>query len=90
MTSNKFFTELISFIRTETKMKKPLDDYRYIPVANGVYNIKTHKLEEFSPNFVITSKIQTSYNPNRTRKKMVLMVGDGNNGKVLSKPYWRI
>ncbi|HIH2994594.1 TPA: DNA primase family protein [Streptococcus pneumoniae] len=122
LTSNKFFLELISYIRTETKMKPPLDDYRYIPVANGVYNIKTHKLEEFSPNFVITSKIQTEYNPcarkpildgwfdfdrwlealavndkevvsllwqvineainpNRTRKKMVLMVGDGNNGK---------
>ncbi|MBZ4263165.1 DNA primase, partial [Streptococcus pneumoniae] len=61
LTSNKFFLELISYIRTETKMKPPLDDYRYIPVANGVYNIKTHKLEEFSPNFVITSKIQTEY-----------------------------
>lgn len=26
-------------------------------------------------------------NPNRTRKKMVLLVGDGNNGKGLFKPY---
>lgn len=122
LTSAKFFSELISYIRTETKMKPPLDDYRYIPVANGVYNIETHKLEEFSPRFIITSKIHTAYNPsarkpilggwfdfdrwldtiadndkevvsllwqvmneainpNRTRKKMVLMVGDGNNGK---------
>lgn len=131
LTSNKFFLELISYIRTETKMKPPLDDYRYIPVANGIYNIKTHKLEEFSPNFVITSKIQTEYNPcarkpildgwfdfdrwlealavndkevvallwqvineainpNRTRKKMVLMVGDVIMERVLFKPCWRI
>lgn len=122
LTSDKFFSELIAFIRTETKIRPPLDDYRYIPVANGVYNIETHELEEFSPRFVITSKLDTAYNqyakkpildgwfdfddwlakianndsevvtllwqimneainPNRTRKKMVLMVGDGNNGK---------
>ncbi|WP_449460379.1 DNA primase family protein [Streptococcus suis] len=122
LTSKKFFTELVDYIRTETKMKPPLDDYRYIPVANGIYNIQTHQLEEFSPRFAITSKIKTAYNPNakkpilggwfdfdkwlesiavndkevvsllwqiineainpnRTRKKLVLMVGDGNNGK---------
>ena len=87
-----------------------------------LYNIKTKQLEDFNPDFIITSKIKTSYNPlakkpilggwfdfdkwldtlacndkelvtllwqvmneainpNRTRKKMVLLVGDGNNGK---------
>lgn len=122
LTSHRFFNELIAYIRTETKIQPPLNNYRYIPVANGVYNIKTKQLEKFSPNFIITSKIKTSYNPfikkpilggwfdfdkwlntlacndtelvtllwqvmneainpNRTRKKMVLLVGDGNNGK---------
>ncbi len=122
LTSHRFFNELIAYIRTETKIQPPLSDYRYIPVANGVYNIKTKQLEKFSPKFIITSKIRTSYNPfakkpilggwfdfdkwldtlacndkelvtllwqvmneainpNRTRKKMVLLVGDGNNGK---------
>ena len=122
LTSNKFFTELIAYIRTETKIQPPLSDYRYIPVANGVYNIQTKELEEFNPKFIITSKVKTAYNPyakkpilggwfdfdkwlatltcgdeelvtllwqvmneainpNRTRKKMVLLVGDGNNGK---------
>lgn len=122
LTSHRFFNELIAYIRTETKIQPPLSDYRYIPVANGVYNIKTKQLEKFSPKFIITSKIKTSYNPfakkpilggwfdfdkwldtlacndkelvtllwqvmneainpNRTRKKMVLLVGDGNNGK---------
>lgn len=122
LTSHRFFNELVAYIRTETKIQPPLSDYRYIPVANGVYNIKTKQLEKFSPKFIITSKIKTSYNPfakkpilggwfdfdkwldtlacndkelvtllwqvmneainpNRTRKKMVLLVGDGNNGK---------
>ena len=122
LTSNKFFNELIAYIRTETKIQPPLSDYRYIPVANGVYNIQTKELEEFTPKFIITSKVKTAYNPyakkpilggwfdfnkwlatltcgdeelvtllwqvmneainpNRTRKKMVLLVGDGNNGK---------
>ena len=117
-----FFNELIAYIRTETKIQPPLSDYRYIPVANGVYNIKTKQLEKFSPKFIITSKIKTSYNPfakkpilggwfdfdkwldtlacndkelvallwqvmneainpNRTRKKMVILIGEGNNGK---------
>ena len=122
LTSNKFFNELIAYIRTETKIQPPLSDYRYIPVVNGVYNIQTKELEEFTPKFIITSKVKTAYNPhakkpilggwfdfdkwlatltcgdeelvtllwqvmneainpNRTRKKMVLLVGDGNNGK---------
>ena len=122
LTSHRFFNELIAYIRTETKIQPPLSDYRYIPVANGVYNIKTKQLEKFSPKFIITNKIKTFYNPfakkpilggwfdfdkwldtlacndnelvtllwqvmneainpNRTRKKMVLLVGDGNNGK---------
>ena len=122
LTSNRFFNELIAYIRTETKIQPPLSDYRYIPVANGVYNIETKQLEKFNPKFIITSKIKTAYNPyvkkpvlggwfdfdewldtlachdselvkllwqvmneainpNRTRKKMVLLVGDGNNGK---------
>ena len=122
LTSHRFFNELVAYIRTDTKIQPPLSDYKYIPVSNGVYNIKTKQLEEFRPDFIITSKIKTSYNPlakkpilggwfdfdkwlntlacndnelvtllwqvmneainpNRTRKKMVLLVGDGNNGK---------
>lgn len=122
LTNTRFFTELKNFIRTSTIMRRPLEDYRYIPVANGVFNIETKELEPFSPDFIIKTKIKTAYNPdsklstfggrfdflewlksiacgddelvkllwqimneainpNRTRKKMVLLVGDGNNGK---------
>ncbi|ABF38860.1 DNA primase [Streptococcus pyogenes] len=122
LTSRRWLNEVFDYIRTETTIRPAMEDYRYIPVANGVYNIQTKQLEPFSPKFIITSKIQTSYtskarkpilggwfdfdkwlsslavndgevvellwqvmneaiNPNRTRKKLVIMVGDGNNGK---------
>lgn len=122
LTSDRFFREVKNFIRTSTIMRRPLEDYRYIPVANGVFNLETKELEPFSPDFIIKTKIKTAYNPdsklstfggrfdflewlksiacgddelvkllwqimneainpNRTRKKMVLLVGDGNNGK---------
>lgn len=122
LTGRAFLNEVIDVIRTETVMRPPLDDFRYIPVGNGVFNIETKQLEPFSHRFIIKSKIKTNYtpiakkpilggwfdfdewlksiavgddevvtllwqimneaiNPNRTRRKMALLVGDGNNGK---------
>ncbi len=122
LTTAKFYNEVIAYLRTETYMRVPMQEYYYIPVKNGVYNIKSQQLEPFDPRFIITSKITTPFNPeakkpilggwfdfdkwfeslacndsevvtllwqimneainpNRTRKKMVILTGDGNNGK---------
>lgn len=122
LTTAKFYNEVIAYLRTETYMRVPMQEYYYIPVKNGVYNIKNQHLEPFDPKFIITSKITTPFNPeakkpilggwfdfdkwfeslacndsevvtllwqimneainpNRTRKKMVILTGDGNNGK---------
>ena len=111
-----------AFIRTSTYMKQPLETWSLIPVNNGVFDLKNKVLLDFSPKYIITSKIATSYNPeakkpmlggwfdfdqwlsslangdedivtllwqimneainpNRTRKKMVILTGSGNNGK---------
>lgn len=111
-----------AFIRTSTIMKKPLESSHLIPVKNGIFDLKSKTLLDFSPNYAITSKISTAYNeaakkpiiggwfdfdrwldslacgddeivtlmwqimneainPNRTRKKMVILTGSGNNGK---------
>lgn len=63
LTSDRFFREIKNFIRTSTIMRRPLEDYRYIPVANGVFNLETKELEPFSPDFIIKTKIKTAYNP---------------------------
>lgn len=122
LTGRAYLNEVIDVIRTDTTLRPPLDDFRYIPVGNGVFNIETKQLEPFSHRFIIKSKIKTNYNPqakkpilggwfdfdewlksiaigdnevvtllwqlmneainpNRTRRKMALLVGDGNNGK---------
>lgn len=111
-----------AFIRTSTYMKQPLESGNLIPVNNGVFDLKNKVLLDFSPKYIITSKITTTYNPeakkpllggwfdfdawldtlangdqeittllwqimneainpNRTRKKMVILTGSGNNGK---------
>lgn len=36
----------------------------YIAFQNGVYNIKDNSFEQFSPELVITNKIECAYNPN--------------------------
>lgn len=38
-------------------------DIHLIPVGNGLYNRQTHELEDFTPDFVTTTKIATNYNP---------------------------
>lgn len=122
LTSKRFTEEVIIFLRTETKIKPPMQESYLIPVRNGIFNLHTKQLEPFSPKHVITTKITTAYNPeaqkpllggwfdfdnwlgtlacgdkeiitllwqvmneainpNRTRKKMVILTGDGNNGK---------
>ena len=122
LTSKRFTEEVIIFLRTETKIKPPMQESHLIPVRNGIFNLHTKELEPFSPKNIITTKIATAYNPeaqksllgswfdfdewleglacgdkeiitllwqvmneainpNRTRKKMVILTGDGNNGK---------
>lgn len=122
LTSKRFTEEVITFLRTETRIKPPMQEHHLIPVKNGIFNLHTKQLESFSPERIITAKIKTGYspaarkpilggwfdfdkwlktlangddeivallwqvmneaiNPNRTRKKMVILTGDGNNGK---------
>lgn len=122
LTSKRFTEEVIIFLRTETKIKPPMQESYLIPVRNGIFNLHTKQLEPFNPKHIITTKITTAYNPeakkpvlggwfdfdkwlgtlacddkeiitllwqvmneainpNRTRKKMVILTGDGNNGK---------
>lgn len=116
------FREVHILLRTMTKTVKPFDNPNLIPVYNGVFDLKTRTLLNFSPRYAITSKIKTPYNaeakkpilggwfdfdewlssiacgdkeivtllwqvmneainPNRTRGKLAILLGDGNNGK---------
>ncbi|MCG1665060.1 phage/plasmid primase, P4 family [Staphylococcus epidermidis] len=59
--------DVIYHIRNRTEIKEKTNSPYLIPVNNGVFNRKTKQLENFSPNYVFTSKIDTNYidNPNK-------------------------
>ncbi len=116
------YREIHILLRTMTKTVRPFENPNLVPVSNGIFNLKTKQLLDFSPQYAITSKINTRYNseatkpilagwfdfdqwvntiacgdgevvtllwqimneainPNYTRGKLAILLGDGNNGK---------
>lgn len=61
--------DVIFHIWKEAKIKPKTVSRYLIPVKNGVFNLKTKQLESFSPNYVFTSKIATSYAENPSLPK---------------------
>lgn len=53
--------EIIYHIKNQANVKEKTNVRHLIPVKNGVFNLKTKKLEPFSPEYVFTTKINTDY-----------------------------
>ncbi len=56
--------EVIYHLTNKAEVKEKTDSRYRIPVANGVFNLQTKKLEPFNPNYVFTTKIATPYKDN--------------------------
>lgn len=56
--------EVMSYIDISIRENSKMSDASYIAFKNGVYNIDTDELVGFSPDLVITNKIDYDYNPN--------------------------
>lgn len=54
--------EVLFKLETLAKVKQQTTEPHLIPVANGIFNKKTQKLEPFSPKYIFTSTIATKYN----------------------------
>lgn len=64
---NNSKAEDVIYHLTNTAEIKGKTESRYlIPVENGVFNLKTKRLEPFSSKYVFTTKISTRYNPHIT------------------------
>lgn len=61
--SDRQADQVLTHLRNESPVKKKTRSRYLIPVKNGVFNIKTKKLEVFNPDYVFTSKIDTPYYP---------------------------
>lgn len=68
-------TETLSYIEAQAKevsVSKP----NKIPVANGLYNIETGELEDFTPSYISKNKIATAYNPAAQSNMMDQFIDD--------------
>ena len=55
--------EVIAYLKLLIKESLPASDAKYIAFKNGIYNMETHELEDFTPDKIITNKINFNYNP---------------------------
>lgn len=55
--------EVISYLELLVKDETSISNAKYVAFKNGVLNIETNELSDFSPEFIITNKIQANYNP---------------------------
>lgn len=53
--------DVIYHLKNRAEVIKKTESRYLIPVKNGVFNLKTKKLEPFTPDYVFTSKIATPY-----------------------------
>lgn len=56
-------TEVLSYLNVMITEDTPTADAHLIAFNNGIYNLMTNELENFSPSVVITNKIPWDYNP---------------------------
>lgn len=56
--------EVFDYLELLIRENTPTESANYIAFRNGVYNIENDKLLSFSPDFIITNKIEWGYNPN--------------------------
>ena len=59
---DKKFKEIRNTILLSADIKPKTVNKNLIPVKNGIYNLKTKTLEEFTPEYIFTSTINTKYN----------------------------
>lgn len=56
--------EVFDYLELLIRENTPTENANYIAFRNGVYNIESDELLSFSPDFIITNKIEWDYNPN--------------------------
>lgn len=61
--------EVKSKLKIEGKRKLLTNDPNLYVLGNGIFDAKQHKLLDYSPNFVFTSKVAVNYNPDAKEPK---------------------
>ena len=61
------WTNTMEILKINAPLVEGLEDKYLIPVKNGIYNRQTKQLDPFDPQYIITSTIDTAYNPNAVK-----------------------
>lgn len=56
-------SEIVSYLDILIRKNTKMSDAHLIAFKNGIYNIETGELTDFSPDYVITNKIDWNFNP---------------------------
>lgn len=67
--TDKNIKEVKSKLRIESKRKLLTDNPNLYVLGNGIFDANQHKLLDYSPKFVFTSKIAVNYNPHAQEPK---------------------
>lgn len=67
--TDKNIKEVKSKLRIESKRKLLTDNPNLYVLGNGIFDANQHKLLDYSPDFVFTSKIAVNYNPHAQEPK---------------------
>lgn len=56
-------SEITSYLDILIRKNTKMSDAKYIAFKNGIYNIETNEMLDFSPEYVITNRIDHNFNP---------------------------
>lgn len=56
-------SEILSYLDILIRKNTKMSDANLIAFKNGIYNIETDELMDFSPEYVVTNKVDYNYNP---------------------------
>lgn len=58
--------EVVAYIELLVDTDVEMSDAKYICFRNGIYNIETNTLQPYTPDIIVTNKIDWNYNPEAT------------------------
>jgi len=73
-TRKRYYEDIVFYIRGATYFDREHNPLGVIAVNNGYLNVVTHKIEDFSPDQFITTKIPVTYDPSAKCPKILIFI----------------
>jgi putative DNA primase/helicase len=90
-TTNTFVNEILGHVQRSTYVKRTEfnKEKHLLPLENGIFNLRTFKLEPFDENIILTYKLPITYNPDAVAPNIISwikeIVADEENIKLIQE-----